>query len=485
MPDPPVSLFADSVTLDKSACWVADSMGAPTHTCHNFRVVSPPPPRIVPGNYAAGAGPARRRFGDGTPEFREASGPGHHMVLGPGADLEAQWQADGLALPDLASIRDHRLARVRRQLELHGYDGILVMDPLNIRYVTDTTNMQVWVMHNAARYAFLAADGPIILWDYTGCEFLAGPNPHVFEVRPAVGSTYFLAGGRNAERAETWADDLASVIAEHCGPDARIAVDQVNYLEGTLLAGHGITIERGQEVMELARSIKNEAELDALRCAGHACAATMAEMQERLAPGQTEREVWAMLHEGNIRRGGEWIETQLLASGPRTNPWFQEVSSRVLESGDIIAYDTDLVGAYGMCIDVSRTWLVGGGKPTPPQRTVYDLAREQIDRNIEMLRPGVTFRELTFDSWKPDPDEYRHYSCLFHGVGQCDEWPSVYFPSVWDRAGYDGVLEAGMVMTVESYVGSRTGGEGVKLEEQVVVTDRGPELLFNYPLELS
>ena len=370
------------------------------------------------------------------------------------------------------------------QLDAFGYDGVIVMDPLNIRYVTDTTNMQIWITHNAARYAFMSAGGYIILWDYPGCEFLSGHNRHVEEVRPAIGSTYFLAGGRSAERARAWADEMASVVAEHCGPSPRIAVDQVNYLEGRFLSGHGVTIERGQEVMELARAIKNEAELDALRCAAHACAMTMAEMRERLAPGLTEREVWAMLHEGNIRRGGEWIETQLLASGPRTNPWFQEASSRVLENGDIVAYDTDLVGAFGMCVDVSRTWLVGDRPPTASQRDVYSLAREQIDRNIEMLVPGATFRDLTFDAWMPSVDEYRHYSCLFHGVGQCDEWPSVYFPSAWERAGYDGVVEPGMVMTVESYVGPRHGGEGVKLEEQVVITESGFERLFDFPLDL-
>ena len=406
------------------------------------------------------------------------------MALGPGEAVVAEWQAAGLRLPDLESIRAHRIGRVRGQLDAFGYDGVIVMDPLNIRYVTDTTNMQVWVTHNAARYAFMSADGHICLWDYPGCEFLSGHNPHVNEVRPAIGSTYFLAGNRSEERARAWADDIAAVIATHCGSSARIAVDQVNFAEGRFLAAHGITIERGQEVMELARAIKNDAEIDALRCAAHACASTMAEMHAQLTPGFTEREVWALLHEGNIRRGGEWIETQLLASGPRTNPWFQEASSRTLEAGDILAYDTDLVGAYGMCVDVSRTWLVGATTPTAEQQHVYSLAREQIDRNIELLVPGATFRDLTFDAWMPPIEDYRHYSCLFHGVGQCDEWPSIYFPADWERAGFDGVIEPGMVMTVESYVGSRHGGEGVKLEEQVVITPTGHDRLFHFPLDL-
>lgn len=94
--------------------------------------------------------------------------------------------------------------------------------------------------------------------------------------------------------------------------------------------------------MELARSVKGPDEILAMRCAAHACQSTMGEMLEALTPGMTERDVWAMLHAGNIRRSGEWIETQILASGPRTNPWFQEASSRIIENGPELLTDFPL-----------------------------------------------------------------------------------------------------------------------------------------------
>ncbi|MGI9604507.1 MAG: M24 family metallopeptidase [Acidimicrobiales bacterium] len=441
--------------------------------------------RILPGNTAPGRSLRKHLDGDGTPEFAAASREGHHLVLGPGEPAVSEWNTAGLRLPDLEAIRVHRLGRVKRQLDVMQYDGVLVMDPINIRYITDTTNMQLWVMHNAARYAFMSASGHVVLWDYEGCEFLSGHHDHVNEVRPAIGSTYFFAGDRFDEIAARWAADVADVIAEHCGPEARIAVDQVNYLEGQNLTGHGITIERGQEFMELARSIKSRDEVDALRCAGHACTATMNEMRERVEPGMTEQQVWAMLHEGNIRRGGEWIETQILASGPRTNPWFQEASSRVIRNGDILAYDTDLIGAYGMCVDISRTWVIGDRPPTAEQTRIHELAHQQIAHNIELLAPGASIRDITFSSWTPPVEEYRHYSCLFHGVGQCDEWPEIYFPHSWDAYGYDAALEPGMVLSVEAYVGSRAGGEGVKLEEQILVTESGNERLTTFPIDLD
>lgn len=440
--------------------------------------------RINPGHGAPGRGHERSRFGDGTLEVDAAGGSLHHRVLGPGEPAISEWAAADLMLPDLDAIRSYRVDRVKAELHAHGYDGVLVMDPLNIRYLTDTTNMQIWVMHNAARYAFMSTDGHITVWDYPNCEFLSGHNCLIDDVRPAIGSTYFLAGPRFRELAQRWADDLVEVFTERCGPNARIAVDQVNHLEGRMLEAHGLTIERGQEVMERARLVKSVDELDAIRCAGVACTNVMAEMRERVEPGMTETEVWSMLHAGNIRRGGEWIETQILSSGPRTNPWFQEASSRVIENGDILAYDTDLIGAYGMCIDISRSWLIGDRPASSGQKHVYELALEQINRNIELLRVGATLRELTFDAWTPPVDEYRHYSVLFHGVGLCDEWPGVYFPEQWDDLGQDYSLEAGVVMTAEAYVGSRSGGHGIKLEEQVVITESGPELLVHYPLDL-
>jgi Xaa-Pro dipeptidase len=425
-------------------------------------------------------------------EVRFAADAGHHLVIGPGEPTIGEWAAAGLTLPDLPTMRRYRVDRVTAQLATHGYDGIIVMDPMNIRYVTDSTNMQLWVMHNGARYAFVGADGHVILWDYYGCEYLAAHTDVVDEVRPAVGSTYFLAGPRYAEQATRWADELAAVIAQHCGAGARIAIDQCHHLGYRALEAAGIELGFGQEVMELARSIKGIDEIRAMRCAVHACETTMAEMHAVMEPGMTERELWAMLHAGNIRRGGEWIETQIIASGPRTNPWMQEASSRVIAAGDLVAYDTDLVGAFGMMVDISRTWLAGDdATPTPEQQHTYGLARRQIEQNIELLTPGRSFRDLTFQSWFPEPERYRHYSCLFHGVGQCDEYPEIYFPEIWDAWGFDGELQPGMVLTVESYVGPRSApgddrwAEGVKLENQVLVTADGPELLTHFPLELQ
>jgi Xaa-Pro dipeptidase len=411
-------------------------------------------------------------------------GLGSFGDLGPGALAIGEWQALGLELPDLAAMRAWRLARLRAQLAARDCAGIVVTDPINLRYATDAANMQVWCLHNAARYAFVATEGPIVLFDFHGCAHLAEPLALVDEVRPARAWYYFHSGARLAEHAGLWAAELAELVRAHGGGNRRLAIDKADRAGIGALEALGVDLQDGQEVMEQVRAIKSPDEIKAMRCALAACEAAMGMMQSHLRPGMTEQELWAHLHAENIRRGGEWIETRLLSSGPRTNPWFQECSSRAIEAGDLVAFDTDLIGPYGYCVDISRTWLCGDGRARPEQKDLYRLAREQIAYNLALIRPGVGFRELTEKAFRL-PERYRanRYSTIAHGVGVCDEYPAIYYPEDAEASGYDGVLEENMTICLESYIGESDGREGVKLEQQVLVTETGCEVLSRYPFE--
>jgi len=388
----------------------------------------------------------------------------------------------GLDPPDMDAARHYRLTRIRHELTARDLAGVLLYDPLNIRYATDSTDMQLWCTHNAVRYAFVATDGPVILWDFHHCEHLSRHLDAIDEIRHGTPWYYYLAGEHARDRATRWAVEIADLIRSHGRGNRRLAVDRINPEGVEALASHGIHVASGEEVMEHARTVKSPEELKAMRRAIAACEAAMGVMESALRPGMTENDLWAILHAESIRRGGEWIETRLLTSGPRTNPWFQECSARVIEEGDLVAFDTDLVGPYGYCCDISRTWLAGTERPTTEQKTLYAIATEQIAANVEMLRPGRTFRDLSHSATSL-ASEYlpNRYSVLFHGVGLCDEYPSVPYPDDWERSGYDGVLEPGMVVSVESYVGRHGGHEGVKLEEQVLITETGHECLSRYP----
>ena len=113
---------------------------------------------------------AIHRVGDESAEFIRAANEGHHINLGPGEPCLTEWKAAGLDLPDLPAMRQYRLDRVVAQLQRFDYGGILLFDPLNVRYATDSTNMQLWVMHNGARYAYVSADGYV-------CLLYTSPSP--------------------------------------------------------------------------------------------------------------------------------------------------------------------------------------------------------------------------------------------------------------------------------------------------------------------
>lgn len=403
--------------------------------------------------------------------------------IGPGDLATSEWQKAGLTLPNLDRMHQYRLDRICTLLKQQGLAGILLYDPINIRYATGTTNMQVWLLHNAGRYTYVSAEGDVVLWEFDHCDFLADHSKVISQIRPCISWFYFCAGSRIDEQVKKWAHEIYDVVLQFGQGNKKIAIDKCND-EGIRELQHlGLNIENGEVIMELARAIKGEDEINAMCCAVHATDSAIAVMHSHLEPGISEQRLWSYLHAENIARGGEWIETRLLSSGPRCNPWYQECSGRIIQNGDLVGFDTDMIGAYGICVDTSRTWLCGDKAPTAEQKHIYQMAYDQIQINTELLRAGITFKELTHKALQYDPLKYNHYSFLYHGVGLCDEAPGIYFKEAWDSYGYDGILKPGMVMCVESYVGHKKGGSGVKLENQVLITENGPEVLTLYPFE--
>ena len=393
--------------------------------------------------------------------------------------------AAAMDLPvDLPGVRAYRLARVREQLRARDYAACVLFDPVNLRYATDSRNMAVWTLHNAARYCFVPTEGPVIIFDFHNCGHLSDGLETVDEVRPARAWYYFAAGPHVNERAAIWAAEIADLVRAHGGGNKRLAIDHCDPAGAAALAREGIEIHDGQEVLEQARVIKSPGELALMGAAIDVCESGMARMREALTPGMSENELWSILHQVNIAAGGEWIETRLLSSGERTNPWFQECGERIIQNGDLVSFDTDLIGPYGYCVDISRTFYCGTGRPNAEQQQLYRLAWEQIQYNTALLRPGLTMRELAERAFSlPDKCAPNRYSVVLHGVGMCDEYPHATYAEDLDSYGYDARIEAGMTLCVESYMGEVGGAEGVKLEQQVLITDQGCELLSTFPFE--
>jgi len=381
---------------------------------------------------------------------------------------------------DMARLCRYRLERVREQLRAADLAGCLLYDPVNIRYASGTRNMSVYTMHAAERYAFVATDGPLVLFD----SYPVASTAIVDERRPAQTWYYEVTRDRTFDACTDWAAEIADLVRQHGGGNRRLAIDRMATLGFEALRKHDLTLCDGGAVMEQARLIKSAEEIACMSVSVAACDIGMARMREALRPGITENYLWSILAQTNIELGGEWLECRLLASGGRTNPWYQEASDKLIRGGELVAFDTDMVGPYGYCADLSRTFHCGPARPTARQKQLYRLAYEQVHHNIDLIRPGLTFRELSEKSWRgPAEFEENRYVCMVHGVGLVDEYPDIAHPLDWDTHGYDGVIEENMVLCVESYIGQTGDSEGVKLEEQVVVTADGVQNLSTFPFE--
>lgn len=382
----------------------------------------------------------------------------------------------------LAKARRYRISRIRELLAENDCAAALLYDPVNIRYAFDCSNMQVWTMHNPIRYALVFTSGPGIMFEFKSCEHLCDGLDAIDEVRTATGWMYMGAGDRVPEFMVNWADEIASLMREHGGGNCRLAVDRMEPEGVHALSERGFTIVEGGQVTERARAIKSVDEIELMRWTIRVCEAGMARIYEHSVPGVTEQELWAHLHFENARSGGEWLETRLLACGPNTNPWYRECGPRECREGEMISFDTDMVGPYGYCADLSRAWTCGYTAMTNKQRELYGAAVDQIDHNLALIRNGVSFAEFNDKSWQiPEAYQPFRYSLAAHGVGMADEWPVVMLHPDFAH-NHGGQFESNMVVCVESLI-AEAGSESIKLETQVLVTDTGIERLDAFPWE--
>jgi len=415
---------------------------------------------------------------------------GNRIEIGPTRLAFEEWEKAGLVAPNLEAMRRYRWQRLTRHIVERDYGAVLMFDPLNIRYATDSTNMQLWNTHNLFRAVLICADGYMVIWDYKGSPFLSTFNELVREQRSGADLFYFDRGDRINVAAQRFSQEVRDLIREHGGDNCRLGVDKIMLHGLRALEAQGLQIMDGEELTEKARSVKGEDEIAAMRCAIHACEASVAEMEQAARAGvptgtMSEDAIWAELHAGNIRRGGEWIETRLLTSGVRTNPWFQECGPRIVRAGEIVSFDTDLIGCYGICVDISRSWWMSDDE-RPPQDMIdaMKLARDHIDHNMSLLRPGVAIRDLVFNGHQlPQQYQKQKYSLMMHGVGLCDEWPMVAYPDQYVEGAFEYALESGMVLCVEALISPEGGDFSIKLEEQVLVTETGFENLTHYPFD--
>ena len=386
---------------------------------------------------------------------------------------------------DVRRLRLERIGRIQAELARANLGGLLLFDPINVRYATGTRNFETFFLHLKGRHALVPREGKPVLF-----------MPSVTEA-PVLGDdvigrpAFNMASWRTAEfmwdATRRWAVEFKDLLTELHIVGEPIGLDKGDMATIRALEEQGVVLEDGLLPMDRARAVKTEDELVLIR---QACAigdVALANVQGAIEPGVTENDLYAVLAATNLRFGGERTDSKLLCAGGNTNPWLKrEASDRLVLPGNLVTIDTDMAGPLGYFADISRTYLCGDGTPSEEQDDAYKRAYEFLQRCLPLYRAGASFQEIAEKS--PEvPDEYKanRYTILAHGDGMSDEYPAIFFPDRSDTGlgNYPGHLEENMVISVESSWGRENGLEQVKLEEQVIITSNGPEVISQAPFD--
>lgn len=387
--------------------------------------------------------------------------------------------AERRALPEIdhRRLHEYRQGRIVDELRKRAIDMVLIHNPVSLRYAYDYRSYQLFQSRTPTTYAFFPVDGPHIF------HAAYGVTDPTIETRDGRALCYFDGGEAMADQSALLADDVVRYLDEIGASKRRVALEYINPSVSQELERRGVEVVDGMNVTERARLIKSEEEIACMRWAIAVAELGITKVEAAVVPGVTETQLFALLNYTNLANDGDWHDGRMLCSGPRTNPWLQEASRRRVEAGDLVGFDTDMVGPYGYFADISRTVFCGPGSPSARQRELFAHAVAEVEYNTALVRPGMTFSEFREKAYA-QPEEFHEqaYTCVVHAVGMCDEYPRIDHIFRGEQR-YDDTFEPGMVLCIESYVGAVGERDGVKLEQQVLVTDTGTEPLSTYPYD--
>ena len=402
---------------------------------------------------------------------------------------------------DLERLRTERLQRLRNELERSELGALLTFDFANIRYMT-STHIGTWGMDKLIRFAVLPRGGEPVIWDFgSAARHHQLYNPWLDYDRPAGTDALSDAAraGRSGARAgistlrgafhpkagvaEEVARKVATVLRDHGLAGDPVGVDIVEMPILAALRAEGIDIVDGQQVFLEARRIKTPDEIALLAQACSMVDAAYDELYAFLRPGVRENECVGLVAQVLYGLGSEYVEGVNAISGERCSPHPHVYSDRVIRPGDPAFFDI-LHSHLGYRTCYYRTFAVGSASPA--QRDAYTRCREYMDQAIALVKPGVTTADIV-ELWPRAeefgfPDEEAAFALQYgHGVGLAI-WEKPIFSRLVSLD-HPEVLEEGMVFALETYWPAGDGWSAARIEEEVVVTADGCEVITKFPAE--
>jgi Xaa-Pro aminopeptidase len=385
---------------------------------------------------------------------------------------------------DYRRLHRYRLARVKKALENSELGALLVFDVNNIRYIT-STKIGEWERDKLSRWALLTRTGEPILWDFGSAAVHHQLYTPWLDPKNCKAGLIGLRGTVHPSFGlmKRHAEEIASILREAGVAGMPIGVDIIEPPMMFELEKAGLKIQDGQQVMLEAREIKSSDEIALLNRAAAMVDGAYHLIHEQLKPGVRENDIVAEVNKFLYTHGSDDVEAVNAISGERCNPHPHNFTDRMLRPGDQAFFDI-LQSFMGYRTCYYRTFNVG--RATPAQHDAYKKAREWLDNAMERIRPGASTAHICAAFPKAGefgfPDEMSAFGLQFaHGLGLAlHERPIISRVVSMD---HPTEIKEGMVFAIETYCPATDGFSAARIEEEVVVTDKGCRVITLFPAE--
>ena len=384
---------------------------------------------------------------------------------------------------DFDRLRRERLDRIKGLLATSEIGALLCFDMNNVRYIT-STHIGTWAQDKVSRFTLLPQNDEPILWDFGSAARHHQQNCPWLGDRSRAGIP-LMRGAMSPEmgRAEDVAKKIRVELEMRGLLGEPVGVDIVEPPVMFALQREGVKVVDGQELMSNAREIKTVDEITLLNMSAMMVDAAYYDLYKAMRPGMRENEAVALVAERLYDLGSEYVEGVNAISGERCSPHPHVFSDRVLRPGDPVYYDI-LHSYMGYRTCYYRTFAVGSA----PRALVdaYKRCRDYLDASIELIRPGRTTAEVA-SVWPKAkefgfPDEEAAFALqMGHGIGL----------AIWEKPmisrlvslDHPHEIKPGMVFALETFWPSTDGWSAARIEEEIVVTESGHEVITRFPAE--
>jgi Xaa-Pro aminopeptidase len=382
-------------------------------------------------------------------------------------------------------LRDERLARIKAELAASELGALLCFDMANIRYIT-ATHIGTWAADKLNRFCLLPQNDEPIMWDFgSAARHHQLYNPWLDGEKRSRAGISTMRGAMSPEsgRAEDVARKIRVELEQRGLLGEPLGIDAIEPAVLFALQAEGITLVDGQQMLQRARMIKTRDEITLLNTACMMVDAAYEELYRTMRPGFRENDCVALVNRSLYEQGSEFVEGVNAISGERCSPHPHVFTDRALRPGDPAYFDI-LHSYMGYRTCYYRTFAVASA--SRPLIDAYKRCRYYLDAAIAMIRPGATTGEVAA-IWPAAqefgfPDEEAAFALQFgHGVG-LTIWEKPIFSRLVSLE-HPEVIQEGMVFALETFWPATDGWSAARIEEQLVVTKDGCEVITRFPAE--